>query len=361
MLVFLMMFSSSNLSAQFEQESVKAAYELRMKGEIWYAEAMLSKLISQGKEVGLAHYETARVNLAKMLGGLDVEGREDLNRILNSAINSASKAVKTDSGNVVFAYLEADCCFLRAYMSMETEAESATRDISDAINCFERVLELKPDYHEVRMALVEIYQRTPEDMGGNREKASQHAQRLKEMDWFFSAQAGEIMLPEDASRLEYWQQVWKNNKEDIRVQKQLGQAYLADGNLEEAKPLFEKVRDTDHAYNTLLLEIARYHVFQVMQGKSKPEKEIPLAEAAIKNYLSSQPEPIAPLKAYAIGNLAKLKFISGEKEDGERLMAEASSIDPAFSKAFAIPNLSLYIPPGEIYSRGEYSSFFRPF
>ena len=145
------------------------------------------------------------------------------------------------------------------------------------------------------------------------------------------------------------------------MQKQLGKAYLADGNLEEAKPLFEKVMDADPAYNTLLLEIARHHMFQVMQGKSKPETEIPLAEAAIKDYLSSEPEPIAPLKAYAIGNLAKMKFFSGEKEDGERLMAEAESIDPAFSKAFAVPDLSLYIPPGEIYRRGEYSSFLRPF
>jgi len=361
MLVFLMMFSGSKLSAQFEEESVKAAYELRMNGEIWYAEAMLSKLINQGKEAGLAHYETARVILAKMKGGINIEGAEDMVGILHSARNSASNAVRTDSGNVAFAYLEADCSFLMAYISMMMEADSAKKDFEDPISCFERVLELKPDYHEARMSLVEIFQRLPEDMGGNKEKANQHAQILKEMDWFFGAQAGEIMLPEEASRLEYWQEVWKNNKEDIRVQKQLGQAYLADGNLEEAKPLFEKVMDADPAYNTLLLEIARHHMFQVMQGKSKPETEIPLAEASIKDYLSSEPEPIAPLKAYAIGNLAKMKFFSREEEEGERLMAEASSIDPAFSKAFAVPDLSLYIPPGEIYRRGEYSSFLRPF
>jgi tetratricopeptide (TPR) repeat protein len=269
--------------------------------------------------------------------------------------------VKSDSGNIAFAFLEASTRFSKAYMSIMKEAESAKMHVDEAVMCFERVLKLKPDYHEARMQLVEIYHALPEDMGGDKEKAAAHAGHLKEMDWFFGAQAGEIMRPEETGRVEYWQQAWKENGKDMRVQKQLGMAYLADGNLEEAEPLFKKLMRSDPANNTLMLHIARYHMYQVMWDRSKAEVELPLSEAAIREYLSLEPEPIAPLKAWAIGNLAKIKFFSGDQEEGDKLMAKAKALDPVFSKASACPGMELYISPGEIYRSGEYSSFLRPF
>ena len=138
-------------------------------------------------------------------------------------------------------------------------------------------------------------------------------------------------------------------------------AYLADGNLVEAKPIFKKLMESDPVNNTLALHIARYHMYQVMWDRSKAEVELPLAEAAIREYLSLEPEPIAPLKAWAIGNLAKIKFFSGDQEEGGKLMAKAKALDPVFSKASACPGMELYISPGEIFRNGEYSSFLRPF
>jgi len=350
--VFLLL-GSSDLSAQFKEESVQVAYELRMNGEVWYARAMLNKLNDQGQKDGFAHYEIARLKMAQMLGGVNIQ--------MDGIINSARQAVKSDSGNAAYAYLEASTRFGKAYMSIMKEAESAKMHVDEAVMCFERVLELKPDYHEARMQLVEIYHALPEDMGRDKEKAAAHARHLKEMDWFFGAQAGEIMRPEETGRVEYWQQAWKENGKDMRVQKQLGMAYLADGNLVEAKPIFKKLMESDPVNNTLALHIARYHMYQVMWDRSKAEVELPLAEAAIREYLSLEPEPIAPLKAWAIGNLAKIKFFSGDQEEGEKLMAKAKTLDPVFSKASACPGMELYISPGEIYRSGEYSSFLRPF
>ncbi len=351
-IVFLLL-GSSDLSAQFKEESVQAAYDLRMNGEIWYARAMLNKLNDQGQKDGLAHYEIARLKMVQMLGGVNIQ--------MDGIINSARQAVKSDSGNIAFAFLEASTRFSKAYMSIMQEAESAKMHVDEAVMCFERVLELKPDYHEARMQLVEIYHALPEDMGGDKEKAAAHARHLMEMDWFFGAQAGEIMRPEETGRVEYWQQAWKENGKDMRVQKQLGMAYLADGNLEEAESLFKKLMGSDPANNTLMLHIGRYHMYQVMWDRSKAEVELPLAEAAISEYLSLEPEPIAPLKAWAIGNLAKIKFFSGDQEEGGKLMAKAKTLDPVFSKASACPGMELYISPGEIFRNGEYSSFLRPF
>ncbi|MCK4746774.1 MAG: tetratricopeptide repeat protein [Bacteroidales bacterium] len=351
--ILLLLTSPSNLSAQFEEESVQAAYELRMNGEMWYAKAMLNKLIDMGRADGLTHYELARHKMHRMKGGWNTK--------IGNILTSATNAVSADPGNEAFAFFEAECYFLKAYMSMMRETETAREDIADAINSFERVLELKPDYHEARMHLVEIFYQLPEDMEGDKEKAEIHAVKLEEMDHYFGILAREIMLPEEASRIEYWQRIWKKNKEDPRIQKKLGLAYLSAGKPEESKPLFESAMEKDPKYNTLILHIARYHMYQVMSDRSKSETELPLAEAAIREYLSLEPEPIAPLKAWAIGSLSKMKFFGGEKEEGEKLMAEAQSLDPAFSRASAIPGLELYNPPGEIYRSGDYSSFLRPF
>lgn len=342
-----------DLPAQLAEESVQAAYELRMKGETDNARAMLQNILDRDQSDGLAHYELSRLKLAQLLGGGKVE--------IGSVIKSASQAVKADSQDVAFAYMEASAMFLQAYRALMEESENARKMVDEATACYERVLVLKPDYHETRMQLIEFYFALPEEMGGNKEKAAAHARELDLMDWFFAAQAGEIMRPEESSRTDYWQQVFKERAGDLRVKKQLGLAYLQEGNLEQAKPLFEEVMKADPASHTLVLDVARYHLYQVMWDRSKAEEELPLAEKAIREYLSLEPEPIAPLKAWALSNLARIHFFSGQEEEGKKLMAEATALDPFFSKASDVPGMGIYIPPGEIYRPGEYSSFLRPF
>lgn len=149
LLAFILMLSllgSTDLSAQFAEESVLVAYELRMKGETRYARAMLQKLLDRDQAVGMADYEFARLKMAQMMGGSNVN--------ISSIINSARQAVKTDSGNVAFAYTETSALFGQAYRAIMEEAENAKQLVSEAIACFERVVELKPDYHEARMQLM---------------------------------------------------------------------------------------------------------------------------------------------------------------------------------------------------------------
>lgn len=343
----------SDLPAQFAEESVQVAYELRMKGETRYARAMLQKLLDRDKADAMANYEFARLKMAQMMGGSNVE--------IESIISSAREAVKADPGNVAFAYTEASALFNQAYMAIMQEAENAKQHVEDVAACLERIVELKPDYHEARMQLVELYYALPEDMGGNKEKAAKHARELEKMDWFFAAQAGEIMRPEETSRVDYWKLVLKERAGELCVKKQLGLAYLEEGMLEKAKPLFDEVIQSDPSSNTLILDIARYHMYKVMRDRSKAEIELPLAEAALKEYLSLEPEPIVPLKAWTLSNLARIKFFSGQEEDGKQLMAEARTLDLFFSRASDVPGMEIYIPPGDIYRSGEYSSFLRPF
>ena len=70
--VFLVLYFPLNLDAQFKEESARAAFELRMNGEILYAHAMLQKLIDLEKtEGGLVHYEMARTKEHQSNGGAE--------------------------------------------------------------------------------------------------------------------------------------------------------------------------------------------------------------------------------------------------------------------------------------------------
>ncbi|MFC2115156.1 tetratricopeptide repeat protein [Bacteroidota bacterium] len=352
--VFLFLNFPFNLNAQFAEESARAAYDLRMDGEILYARAMLQKLINQQKtEGGLVHYEMARTRDHQQLGGANLNP--------NGIITSTKRAVEEDPESVLFAVADAGARFGKAYVSMMQEGKTAGEDIIEAIESLEKVLKLDPDFHEVRVHLVEIYSQLPEDLAGDKEMAEVHASYLEEKDLYFGLLAREAMLPDSVSRVDFWKEKSEKNKKDTRIAVKLGKAYLLDGNIKEARPLFESAMNEDPKYNILLLHIARYHMYQVMWDQGKAGEELPLAETAIKQYLESEPEPIAPLKAWAIGKLATFSKFQGKEEEFDRLIKEAVALDPSFSKASGLPGFDLYVPPGEIYRSGDYETFLRPF
>jgi tetratricopeptide (TPR) repeat protein len=169
------------------------------------------------------------------------------------------------------------------------------------------------------------------------------------------------MLTGEQSRVDFWKKASEEHPEDIRVAVKLGKAYLMEDNPDEAISIFESAMGEDPKYNILLLHMARYHMYQAMGDRSKAEEALPLAEAAINRYLNSEPGPIAPYKAWAIGKLSLFKRFQGQEEEAKRLMQEANALDPSFSKATALPDPFLYAPPGELYRSGDYNSFTRPF
>jgi hypothetical protein len=55
----------------------------------------------------------------------------------------------------------------------------------------------------------------------------------------------------------------------------------------------------------------------------------------------------------------KTKMFTGNRDEGEKLMAEAKAIDPYFSRAFGLPSISMFEPPTQ--TDHHFSSFFSPF
>ena len=115
----------------------------------------------------------------------------------------------------------------------------------------------------------------------------------------------------------------------------------------------------DSTQNTLMLDLARYYMMMVMQNRELADSILPISAKFTREYLISEPAPIIPLEAYATGMLVKTEMFTGHKEDAEELMETAKSLDPYFSRAFAIPGPGIFEPPDQIIY--HFSSFFRPF
>jgi hypothetical protein len=115
----------------------------------------------------------------------------------------------------------------------------------------------------------------------------------------------------------------------------------------------------DKTENVRLLDLARYHMMKVMQNRDAAETELPKAKEYIQKYLTSIPEPITPLKAYAIGMLVKIEMFSGNQAEGQKLVQQAKALDPYFSKATGTPSLALFEPPTK--TDHHFQSFFSPY
>ena len=80
-------------------------------------------------------------------------------------------------------------------------------------------------------------------------------------------------------------------------------------------------------------------------------------EKAITRFLQSK--PIQPMQAYALGVQSKYKSAMGDMAQARKLIEQAKSIDPYFSKATAAPLPDLFIPPTSISKNHRY--LMRPF
>lgn len=222
---------------------------------------------------------------------------------------------------------------------------------------FERVLRLKADYSEAMLYLVEIYGLLPQEMGGDSIKAIAWAELLEKTDAFYAAKAKIDLSQGDA--VEFWNGYLAEHDTTAEVVREIGIAYLYQEDINQAEWYFNKAMMLDPRQNILLLDIARYYMMQVMQNKDLADSLLPISAKFTNLYLASQPSPVIPLQAYATGMLVKTAMFTGHKEEADKQMEKANSLDPYFSRAFGIPPLSLFEPPNSISH--YFSSFFRPF
>ncbi len=340
--------------AQQLDESVMKAYELRMDGKADAALDLLQQNLVADAENAAVWYERARTQDHIALGnpGSMMETMEE-------SRDAAEKAAALEPDNLIYAIYKAKALGKVVYIALHQNAPDTQEKVQRMLAAYERVLELKPDYHEARLALVEYLKLLPPDKGGDAAKAEEHTTKLEKADVVLGAQARDLMLQDDADRVAFWKTVLDGNPDNADVIERLGKACLYADQTEKGIDYLEQAIQMDQDKNTVHLDIARHFMYQAMRDRSKLNALLPRIEAGYQAYLESTPEPVKPMKAYAIGGLSRVLFPAGQRERADELQVMAMTLDPNYSKATGIPDQNLFIPPSEIPH--GFSYFSRPY
>jgi tetratricopeptide (TPR) repeat protein len=322
-----------------------------MEGMVDEAMMVIDNLLEKDSTHALANLEKYRIMEYMLISGADIDIE------MEDAMVYIERAAEYDPDNVVIAYEKALASFLHAYMFMK-EGEGDPKEAVDAIiQDFEHVLELQPGHPQALLYLIEIYSQLPPNMGGDLEKAKQHAALLKESDEYYAAKAELMLNPQE--ELGFWLEYAENHERTTEVLEEIGTAYLYEEDPEQAEIFYREAMEMDDSKNILILNLARYYQFLAMTGEAKPDSVFPISAIYIDQYLASEPAPIIPMKAYAMGMKVKVLKFAEKKEEGQQLKDEAKALDPYYSRAFAIPDQTLFEAPDKITPR--YTSFFKPF
>jgi tetratricopeptide (TPR) repeat protein len=346
-----MILGSCIFAGNDPEKKVEAAYWLRMHGKADAAKGLLDSILSDDSTLAMAHYERARLNHYLLIGG----GKTSIEEIMASANN----AVRYDPNNVTYAYYKAIVSFLDAFIAMQRQQENIKSYLEETCLQFEKVLVLKPDYHEAMLYLVEIYGLLPKDMGGDKKKAEEYAEKLASLNGYYGARAKAILANEGTNRVKYWEDLLVLNGRTPDYLVETGKACLYAEDPGKAEQYFNEAIQLDPSQNILILDLARYHMYKVMQDETLAGSELPLAKTYIEKYINAEPVPVAPLKAYSLGLLGKIEMFTGNQPEAEKWLEEAKALDPYFSRASGIPTLLLFDPPDQLSH--HYFSFFMPF
>ena len=347
LIVLILNISAVFSSCQKTDKAVMEAYELRINGKTDQAKEYLLNILEKDSTNAVAQFE-----LARTINYMNLRGSKEADHALKASL-------KYDPENVGYAYYNAKDCFLKAYVAMQTGSDNIQDLINDVCNEFNKVLEMKPDYPEALMYLVEIYGMLPENMGGDKIKAEEYTRKLEKLDKFYGAKARLVMMPEDTDMVKYWEKYITENGENCKVLKELGVANIYNDDIDTAGKCFTKAIAINKSQNIRLLDLARFHMMKVMQNRDAAKEELPKVKVFIEQYLASTPAPIPPLKAYALGILVKVEMFSGNNAEAEKLMEEAKLLDPYFSRAFGIPSLAIFDSPDKLDH--HFTSFFSPY
>ena len=89
------------------------------------------------------------------------------------------------------------------------------------------------------------------------------------------------------------------------------------------------------------------------------KKEMGLIKKYINIYLEKEDNKVNHLEAWCYGWLSMVERRSGNNELAQTYLDKANKLDPNFSRATALPELTADSPPNEITYK--YRSYFSPF
>ena len=332
--------------------AVMKAFKLRLDGKANEAKELLLSTIAKDSTNAMAYYELARLNHYLMIGGGNMK--------MDDILTNIEKATNLAPENVIYAYYKALAYFLNAFMAMQQQKQDLVKPrLAETCKAFEEVLAIKPDYYEARLYLVEIYGMLPKEMGGDSIKAVAYTDKLMQENTPFGAKAKADLLPEDTDLVKYWQIFFEKDKTNPDILAELGVSYLRRDDYTNAEKYFRESMKMEPSMNYHMLDLARAPMYRVMQNQDLAKELLPIAINYVDEYLKTIPEPIVPLKAYALGLKSRFEQFMGNKEEGDKILDQAKALDPYFSRASGVPTLLLFDKPDQVSH--TFFSFFSPF
>jgi tetratricopeptide (TPR) repeat protein len=342
------------LVAHTVSATVQGAYELRLGGNADAALVMLGQVVASEPGNAAAWYELARTKAHIALGN-----PPSMMEMMKASQEAAEQASMLEPDNLIYAIYKAKARGMEAYIALHQNGLDAKEKVQGALAAYGQVLVLKPDYHEAKLTMVEYLKNLPPEMGGDPEKAERYTKELEKADAILGAHAREMMLPEGADTIAFWEKVLVQHPDNADVLERLGKANFYAQKPGQGIEYLKQAMRLDATKNILHLDIARYYMYQAMRDQSKLNALAPKMKEAYMAYIDSTPEPVNSMKAYAKGGLARILSHSGDKERANQIRKEAEALDPNFSKASGIPDQNLYIPLDQI-PRG-FTYFYRLF
>jgi cytochrome c-type biogenesis protein CcmH/NrfG len=351
------------VSESLADEVASRAYELRMQGKADEAKILLERALAENPKNEEACYELARIQNYMAVGD-----PANMESNLKKAQSSIEKAMQSDPKNVIYPFFAGHIAFFQSYFSMAKNQPEVKENVARLCGEFESALKIKPDYYQAMLYLVEINMVIPETMGGDPAKAEQYAQRLESVDEIYGAKARSFLLllkeakeqPDEFKRsvklIGYWKDMLAKHPGNAEALVELGRDYLGANNASEAASCFEEAVRIDPEKRILYLDIGRSRfLYSDMMSKKDPaaaKNALAMSESFLNKYLEI--EHRIPLKAFALGVLARVKMQQEDQAKSREILSQAKKLDPYYSKAFGVPDIDLFIPPEEISHQHRY-------
>lgn len=348
-IVILLFVGIISCTGQKTDNAVNEAYDLRINGQADSALILLEQFTNENPKNTLAWYELSRTIMQ-----LGMANPRAITESLDESLRYINLAVANDPESSLFLSYKGSIETLQFYIALQMGNENAAEYLVKMETTYNSVFQLDPTYTEDKLTLVEFFGGLPPNMGGNTEKAEIYAIELEETDLIAGAKAREILMPEDDDYVAYWQEFVKENPGNADAEQALGRVYLFEGNIDEATVCYQKAIDIDPSKNVLYLDLGRYYMMMAMQNPALLDSVAPLIEVEFNKYLNFNPEPIAPMQAWAYGLLSMINSRTGNNEAADKFLVKAKEQDPFFSPATGKPSMKNYSPPGVVLHEQNY-------
>jgi len=352
---FVVIFAGiTSCTAQQPNDKVYEAYELRINAHADSAKVLLEQITSEDPENAMAWYELCRTT--QQLG---LANPRAIKESLDDALKYINRAVENDPDNAWYLSYKGGIETLHFYIGLQTGNENAAEYLEKVEETYNSVFQIDLTYYENKLTLVEFFGGLPAEMGGDPEKAEKYAKELEEADVIAGAKAREMLMPEDADYVAFWEDIIETNPENADANQALGRVYLFMGNIDKAKNYYQKAINLDPSKSALYLDLGRYYLMMAMQKPSLLDSVAPMMEEQFNKYLNVTPEPIKPMRAWTYSALAMINHRAGNEELAEKYMGMAKELDPFYSRASAKPGKAIYSPPSVVvHEQGYYLSPF---